>query len=105
MVSFRDFIKEDFNTFINPNEFSEEVKIDGHPVYVVIDEDEFTERQLKNNKEGLATSGLLFYVKTVDLPFFPRVDQSIRFNDDHYHVVSVQENEGLLSIELEVPTG
>ncbi|MEH7122107.1 hypothetical protein V7127_02560 [Bacillus sp. JJ1773] len=100
-MNFKDQLKKDLSVFINPNEFAEEVDIDGTKVSVIIDNDKLKEHQLKMGGEGLVENGLLFHVKKGDMPFIPRPEQRMNFKESLCYIVDVQEDEGVYTITLE----
>lgn len=100
-MNFKDQLKMDLAVFINPTEFAEEVDIDGQKVNVIIDNDTLKEHQLKKGGEGLVENGLLFHVKKSNMPFIPRPEQRLKFNESHCQIVDVQEDEGMYTITLE----
>lgn len=102
MAKFRDYLERDLKTFINTNEFAEEIDIDGNKVTVIIDSDALKELQLSNNGEGLATNELLFHVPKNELPFEPFFGQDLYIKNELYYVNDVKEDDGLYTIRLGV---
>lgn len=102
MSKFRDFLESDLKTFINTNEFAEEIDIDGNKVTVIIDSDALKELQLTNNGEGLAKNELLFHVVKSELPFEPLIGQDLYIKNELYYINDVKEDDGLYTIRLGV---
>ncbi|WP_163538300.1 hypothetical protein [Gracilibacillus sp. YIM 98692] len=102
MAKLRDFLESDFQTFVNTDEFAEEVDIEGNKIEVVMDSDTLEKKKLSNDAEGLANSELLFHVEKNKLAFTPFPRQNLVFNNELYYVTNVQEDEGLYTITLGV---
>lgn len=99
-MNFKELVAKDIQIFINTSEFASSADIDGSQINVVIDNDKLKDHQLKMGGEGLVQDGLLFHVKKSDMPFVPRPQQNITFNDSDYQIVDVQEDEGMYTITL-----
>lgn len=100
MPKLSDYFISDLNTFINTDEFSKIVKIDGREMNVMIDNDLLNEQNLSNGGEGLARGELLFHVKKSDFIEEPFIDKKIRFNNNLYRISDIQEDVGLYTITL-----
>lgn len=105
-MNFRDFLQQDLNTFINPTEFGVPIKIEDETVLVVLDDEVMKERQLAKQIEGeLHTEELLFYVRKIDLSFYPRPDNLVFFDNVRWQVVDIQEDEGMFTVTCERVSG
>ena len=102
MPIFRDFIESDLDVFINSDEFATDAIIEDEEVVVTLDNDSLNERKLNNRKEGLHTEELFFFVKKSDLTFYPRPDNQVEIDGDHWYVTNVDEDEGLFEITVKL---
>lgn len=96
---FKDFLRKDFETFFNVNEFSETHNIDGKDIDISIDDDELKERQAKF-AEGTYIGSLLFYAKESDFEEMPVIEQRMKYDGELYEVADIQENHGVYTITL-----
>lgn len=107
--TFKDFLKTDVNTFINPNEFGEPVLINGLPALVVIDDDELEKRNLSMSKntdiDRLSKSDLLFYIASDFFEHVPQPNKQLDFNNKKYRIDTVSNEMGILTIVLSRYTG
>lgn len=102
MSSFKDFISNDLDTFVNTDEFAVDISIEGENVSVVLDDETMIERQLAKPIEGaLHKEELFFYLKVSALTFYPRPDNIVIFDKVHWRIVDVQEDMGLFTVTCE----
>lgn len=102
-MNFKDLIKIDIEkTFINANDFAEEVNINGENYHVIIDNDTLKEHQLKIGENGLIQNELLFHIRKSEFVNMPFVGQIIEFNFEVYQITNISENLGVLTIILGV---
>lgn len=87
------------NTFINIDEFGEEIVIEGKPVKVVIDNDELKERQ-GGQDLAVAESAALFYAKVEDLPKGLKPGRNININGRENIIDDMQIDMGLCTVAL-----
>ena len=85
--------------FINPEEFGEEVTIEGKTVQIVIDDDTLKERQ-GGQDLAVAESATLFYVKADDLPKGLRPDMSININGREKLIDDIKTDMGISAVAL-----
>ena len=100
MVRLRDYFFSDLSTFLNNDEFAEEVNVDGKPMKVIIDNDLLEKYKLKNGGEGLEEIELLFYVEKSNFERKPSTNKIMRIDNKIYRVVDVTEEERLYKIKL-----
>ncbi|HJF34177.1 MAG TPA: hypothetical protein K8V56_20640 [Sporosarcina psychrophila] len=104
MKTFKDFLHNDIGIFINTNEFATTLIIEGESVDVLLDDEKMVERQLAKQLE-LHNEELLFYVEKSKLSFYPRPDNTVRFDNVVWRVLQAQEDEGLLTVTAERVSG
>ena len=95
--TFKDFVKEDLNVFFNANEFSEEVEIDGKMIEIVRGSNAI------NSSDGsrqLASYDLVFHTVTTSFEHMPQPETWMEFDGEEYRILSVVENDGVLTIGL-----
>lgn len=101
-MDFKSLLNNDLsNIFFNKEEFAREATIDNTKVMVLMDDELLKAHKFKNGGEGLIDDGLLFHVQKNDMPFIPKPQQNITFNESYYQIVDVQEDEGMYTITLE----
>ncbi|MGN1125993.1 MAG: hypothetical protein ACI4RI_01000 [Ruminococcus sp.] len=103
MSSFKDVINADIKSvFINENEFSDKHMINNKEMIVQIDDNEAIERQLKiNPNTGIFTRQLIIYVSTEDFGKMPYIGQVINLDGLIYRVVNVSSETGIYAITIE----
>ncbi|WP_313891127.1 hypothetical protein [Psychrobacillus sp.] len=89
------------NTFLNPDEFGENINFENEDVVVLIDDDEMKKRQLRKGVRGVHTEDLLFYVKRSAISFYPRPDNIVFYDNVKWLVVDCKEELGMLVVLCE----
>ncbi|MEK4713469.1 hypothetical protein [Sporosarcina sp. FSL K6-5500] len=109
MKTFKDFIKSDTRTFINPSEFGEPALINGVLAVVVLDDEELERRNLSKQSntdtDRLSKSEVLFYIERTFFGHIPQANKIMNFNEKKYRIDTVAEQLGILTIELSRFTG
>lgn len=88
------------STFINIDEFAEEMMINGNSVNVVIDGESLKKYNLKSDAEGLARGELLFYAPVSSFLEEPFIDGTIEVNNRPCTIIDLKEDEGMYEIIL-----
>lgn len=103
-MSFKDYLKEDLNTFINCNEFAEPHTFFDKTINIVIATDEVERKKAitKDTKhlELLNNVSVLFYAKKSDFSILPKPNQVTIFDNKQCRVVNVAETDDVLEIML-----
>lgn len=102
MPKFKDYIKNDLNTFINYDEFADIHDIDGKKIKCIFDEDIFKERNISSETrhfEGVFKSQYSIFIKTGDIEK-PLISQQMHIDGYLYLVTNVSESDGMYEIEL-----
>lgn len=98
--NFKELIQQDINTtFLNPNEFGEEVTINNSKMVVVIDEKELEKQNIANDGK-LAKGELLFHVNKSNFKGIPTADRLMEFEGKKYRIIKSTDNLGMLTIML-----
>ena len=103
MSKFKDVINADIKSvFINEDEFSDKHIINDKEMVVQIDDNEAVERQLKiNPNTGVFTRQLIIYVAVEDFGKMPYIGQVINLDGLIYRVVNVSSETGIYAITIE----
>lgn len=103
---FKEYVAKDLDIFINLDEFSEMVKINGVDVNVVEDHDKL-EYKIKQDYNGLIIGDVLFYIKDSEYKKIPRVlyppksDMAISYDGAPCIVTNVSKEMGIYEIILQ----
>jgi translation elongation factor EF-G len=103
-ISFKEQVDIDIGgTFLNPLEFADEHYFNGELITALADEDEFRERVSRissNFTEGVFMHGVVLFVKRGDLARDPVTDENVTLDDQHYYVLNVEHEMGMLVLTL-----
>jgi len=103
-MSFKDAANEDLASFLNLDEFGEEIEVNNKTIIAVFDED-LSKRRPKalsdQNPEGLFITEKTLYARIENIER-PAEGEVLRVNKRMYLVKEVSEAAGLLEITLEV---
>lgn len=106
-MNFKEYIADDIsNTFINNNEFADEVLINGVKVNVVEDSDKL-EHRIKKDYDGLIIGDVLFYISEAEYRKIPRVtnpptaNQSISYKGKPSIITRVNVNLGVYEVIIQ----
>ncbi|MFX3635449.1 MAG: hypothetical protein ACE3L7_04125 [Candidatus Pristimantibacillus sp.] len=103
MKSFKDYVGDDMNTFINANEFATEHNIDGLQMWVVLDSDSNTEKNWNGvTEDGVYLNRISFFVAESVLGYRPFENNHMVFDGHPCIVASCDDDLGILQITLEV---
>lgn len=100
MVKLRGYFDTDLQSMIHPDEFAEEIKVDGKSMQVILDNDLLKEYKLKNGGEGLEQIELLFHVDKSYFDRKPSTNHVMRIEQRIYQVADATEEEGMYTITL-----
>lgn len=95
--TFKDFAQEDLDVFFNANEFSEEVEIDGQLVEVVRGGNEI---KSADGSKQLGFYDLVLHTKSTSFDYRPQPETWLEVEGEEYRIISVIENDGVLTIGL-----
>ncbi|WP_068783217.1 hypothetical protein [Paenibacillus phocaensis] len=99
-MNFKDYIALDIDgVFFNPDEFADEVLINGERKIVTIDDEQLKKRAEKEYF-GVTTGMLLYFIPVASLPEKPEVGQTQFFNKKLYYIDDVKEAGGVYEIVL-----
>lgn len=108
---FKEYVKNDIeNTFINNDEFAEQVLINGVEVSVVEDSDKL-DYKIKQDYNGLVIGDILFYISNAEYSKIPMVnnppitDMIISYNGKPCSVTSTNKQMGIYEIILQYTGG
>jgi len=103
-MTFKEILRQDAKTvFLNPEEFGEEHIVNGKKMFIVIDDNELTEREkrMKSHMDGIYKKQTLIYVNALDFGPLPGVGKPVRI-DNATFIISDSINEGgIYSLHLE----
>ena len=76
---------------------------------VIVDNERYFERVVKDKVEGVNLNGLVFFIKKSDwlekFKHIPKVDAALLFDGKQYLVVAVAEDMGMLDFTIEATRG
>lgn len=103
-MTFKDFLQQDLNTFINPDEFGNLHKLDSKEIMMIIEEDEFGLKKgltsdYEDSTQGVFESAIIIYLRSTDFKK-PSVGKRIKLDGDNYYVVEASNSDGVLKIKL-----
>ena len=108
---FKEYVKNDIdNIFINNDEFSEKVMINGVEVSVMEDSDKL-EYKIKKDYDGLIIGDILFYISETDYAMIPKVENppvthmAINYRGNPCTVMNVNKQMGMYEIILQYAGG
>lgn len=109
MSAFKDQVALDIKaTFINEEEFGDKHIVNDVELIVVIDRHLVEKRELLFNRErssspayGVFSDKIVMYVSLADLGYKPSEGEQMHIDEEHYFVVEVAEDMGMLTITLE----
>lgn len=100
-MSFKDEIADDLAIFLDEEEFAETHNIEGKDVVCIVDDDALQEQKIKS-ATGTYTGKKLIHVKGTALEGRPAVDGKLFFDGKPYTVKDCIDNNGMLSITLDI---
>jgi len=98
-IMFKDYIKNDIQTFINLNEFAEIHNINGQNLSVLIDNDRL-ERRSKVEYEGIIVGDILYFASESSFIKQPKPGEMQRFDGIPCDVFDVRKDTGIYEIIL-----
>lgn len=104
-MTFKEQLKQDIkDIFFDLDIFAEIHNVNGTDMPVVINNEALKEISAtqKEHTDGLFIDGILFYVSMEELKALPSVGNVFHFDDEIYRVVSVNNNDGVAEIVLEM---
>ena len=100
MLSLKDYIESDVNTFFNNDEFSDMHSIDNIDKSIIIDNEKIKEVSKATN-QGISLGEVLYSISVVDYGSkMPKVGHSQIFDKKLMYISSVSENIGIYEIIL-----
>jgi hypothetical protein len=105
MKSFKECLSDDLNAFLNLKEFAETHQIDGVDVDLVIDDDQFSQRERMMSAEmfsmtqGIFNESKTFYVRASDMDK-PAPREKLSLDGKDYTVNAATEENGLISVQI-----
>lgn len=106
-MKFKEYVANDIsNTFVNNDEFANEVSINGVAVNVVEDSDEL-EYRIKKDYDGLIIGDVLFFISESEYQKIPNVlskptaNQTIRYDGKPSVITRVTEEAGMYAIIIQ----
>lgn len=102
-MNFKDAISDDINNvFLNPDEFGEEHEINGEIMMVIVDNNEYIEREKRvvSNADGVYLKQILFYVSKNVMGNLPIIGNVMRFDRKSYTVTDAIDENGIYSVSL-----
>ncbi len=100
MLSFKEQINEDLNTFFDINEFAERHYIDGVIKTVVVD-NETLKKRIQKEYDGILQADLLYFIKSYDVQKEIKVGDVQNFDGSVYKVFDVKYDSGMYEIILQ----
>ena len=95
-MAFRDQAIADLPTFLNVDEFGDDIVIDGVTMACVLVNDE-----APDNEDGISLLESTLYVKASRFALTPAVRQRMTVGDRKANIVRVDEEQGMLVIRLQ----
>lgn len=103
-MTFKDEIANDLSEFFNEDEFADYHNIEGDNVLCIVDDDSLQQQKIKS-ATGTYTGTKLIHVKRTALKGRPAVDARLLFDGKTYTVKDCIDNDGMLSITLDIVKG
>lgn len=101
-MTFKDIISTDIkNVFLNLDEFGETHTIEGAEVTCIVDDDTLQQQAIKS-ATGTYLGKKLIHVARADLLGRPAVGANLKFDGKTYTVKDCINNDGILSITLDL---
>ena len=106
MLGFKDYLQQDMDTFINPDEFADSITINGASVVAVVDNDKLQYRISKDNA-GLITGDKLIFISSAEYDKIPKaghppkVGDALLFNSKPVTITDVADDCGVYEIILQ----
>lgn len=104
---FKEYVAEDINTFVDPDEFGEKAKLNGVTVNIVPDKEQM-DYKIKKDYDGLIIGDILFFISAEEYKKIPRMSRpasagdALLFNGRPATVVSCTEMSDLYEIILQI---
>ena len=104
-MNFKEYVAKDIDTFINLDEFSELIAINGVEVKVVEDHEKL-EYKIKKDYDGLIIGDVLFYIKNSECSKIPNMNPpktnvAISYKGIPSVITNVSEDMGIYEIILQ----
>lgn len=102
---FKEYVAEDINTFVDPDEFGEKAKLNGVTVNIVPDKEQM-DYKIKKDYDGLIIGDILFFISAEEYKKIPRMSRpasagdALMFNGKPATVVSCNEMSGMYEMIL-----
>lgn len=97
-MGFKDHVASDNHTFINSDEYADQIVIDGVKHRVVIDDDRLQKRAADYG--GIATGMILYFIPVDSLSKKPSIGDSQNFNGRLMFIEDVKQDFGVYEILL-----
>ncbi|MCY7485809.1 hypothetical protein [Paenibacillus alvei] len=107
MKSFNDYLADDLNVFVNPDEMGEKAIVDGKELCVTITHNSNDEKKRLISRgydiepQGVYNVMMTMYVRLSDLGFIPVKGALMTINEKEYTVIGAGEEKGLVTVRLE----
>lgn len=102
--TFKELLRQDIKqAFLNPQEFGEEHIVNGKKVFIIIDDNELTEREkrIQNHMDGVYEKQTLIYVNALDFGPLPGIGKPIKIDGITFLVTDSMNEGGVYSLHLE----
>jgi len=100
-MGFKEDVENDISFFLNSEEFAEPHNFEGVNIPCIVDDDALQQQKIKS-ASGTYVGKKLIHVKRADLKGRPAVDARILFDGKPYTVKDCIDNDGILSITLDI---
>ncbi|MFG6383459.1 MAG: hypothetical protein K1V96_04285 [Lachnospiraceae bacterium] len=103
-MTFKELLRQDVKTvFLNPAEFGEKHIVNGKKMFIIIDDNELTEREKRMNSyiDGIYKKQTLVYVSAIDYGPLPGVGKPIIIDNRTFLVTDSLNESGVYSLHLE----
>lgn len=103
-MTFKEILRQDTKTvFLNPEEFGEEHIVNGKKMFIIIDDNELTEREkrMKSHMDGMYKKQTLIYVSALDFGPLPGIGKPIKIDGATFIVADSINEGGIYSLHLE----
>lgn len=101
---FKDYLRDDIGTFLNPLEFADTHLVNGKEMTVQVDENELLERdkaRTGTHQDGLYKSRRLIYVAKAEYGCRPAINTMLKLDGRTFKISDCTEEAGILAITLE----
>lgn len=104
-MNFKDMVRDDWDVFINTDEFADDHVLNGLPIKAVVQTPTYKERDAGTGVtyavyQPVTGEALTVFCKTKDLPEIPTQGMAFNLDGVEYITDSVSDDKGILTLNL-----